>query len=108
VTGYGSGEHTGIGHSNFGFGSGNRYLFSGESSDSSSHGSSSSVTELASVQGNNEDIISDMASDLYELRNNSENNADYKRESRQSLGRPVTMEDGSDDDRPTTMMGEDH
>jgi hypothetical protein len=100
VTSYGSSEETDIEHLHFGLGGRNP-------GDSSNHTSSLSA-ELASIQGNFEDFISDLASDMWNrLQDSSEDNADHKRESRQSLGRPVTMEDGSDDDGPTVVRGDD-
>ena len=68
-------------------------------SDDSSH-SSSMRTRTASAQGNDEDFISDIV--WNEPRHSPEN------EVRQPVGRPVTMEDGSDDDGPTmaTTMGQ--
>ncbi|KAH0555889.1 hypothetical protein GP486_006164, partial [Trichoglossum hirsutum] len=103
VTSYGASEESDIEYLRFWFGSRNP----GESSNGSNH-SSGLITELASIQGNIEDFISDMASDMWNgLQNSSENEAGHNRKLRQSLGRPVTMEDGSDDDGPTMVRGDD-
>jgi hypothetical protein len=77
-------------------------------SDDSSH-SSSMRTGTASAQSNNGAFISDIASDVWgELRHSPANEANYEGISQQPVGRPVTMEDGSDDDIPTmaTTMGQ--
>ncbi|KAI9768009.1 MAG: hypothetical protein M1840_005321 [Geoglossum simile] len=71
--------------------------------------SSSMLTGTAEVQGNNEDFISDIASEVWGgLRHSPANEANDERTSRQPVGRPVTMEDGSDEDRPAmaTTMGQ--
>jgi hypothetical protein len=60
--------------------------------------SSTARTKTTSARSNNEDFISDIASDVWGgLRNSPANDTNYKRISRPSVGKPVTMEDGSND-----------